>query len=348
MSIAPNNKHINDFNEIMISLGNYIPNEVKYSYFQFAMACFIEFQKNGHVIYDIMEQKDLTAEKPYDQNNVNIEEKSEEDESSEEDSVDFLSGEESDTESCEDEKSDVTIVDSTESFASIKENETDTPKLLDVGKYGTKLMNPIIVDDILNDLLFEEKSPCVEFVTDELDSNIISDYIKQNFPISEYRCVFKPDRDTDNMMYIKIYYKGLESPDKMEERIVEALKEREYFDIRTTYSSNNFREYISSFLGTGSKISHVIEKRIDERILSFRFFRPVNSPYELPTKDGILSKFAKYVGDKIPTAYYQNVPRKIEENFGGKIHGFSYMKTKKQPTDSNFVNILIFNGNKLC
>ena len=126
----------------------------------------------------------------------------------------------------------------------------------------------------------------------------------------------------------------------MEQKIRTKLDFERYVDILTTFSFEEFEKHVSSFCSTDDII--FTRKVINDRIVSYRFRKSSTAKFLMPSKALLESKFIEYKGDKTPTVYIQNVPNDIIFVLRGKIHGFSFIRTKKQPLENGVGNILIF------
>lgn len=213
-------------------------------------------------------------------------------------------------------------------------------------KFGTHLLESKVIDDELSKLIDKKETPCVAFITDENDPDVIKKYFKRNFPITEYYCTFKPDMNYNTKTYIKIIYNGLEKPEKIESRISNSLLKYDYFDVWSTLNESVFMSHISSFHSKTSKKFFCKPHPIDGRLTSYRFYKWVKKDFVLPSKTDVISKFEKYIGDKIPTAYYSDIPLCEFVNLKGKLHGYSVVRTKIQPENTNFTNIIVFREDK--
>lgn len=214
-------------------------------------------------------------------------------------------------------------------------------------QYGTGLIDAEQIDQVLTELIEKRQTPCVSFVTDETDGDAIKKYFRENFPISEYRCLYAPATGYEsNKTYVRIIYNGLESVSAMKQRIDKSLVDRDYFDIWTTFSEESFRNRIISIISSSAKIFFCKSYEINSRLTSFRFWKWNEKEFVLPSKEEVNAQFELYDGDKTPTIFYQNVPVAIFNKLKGFIYGNSLIKTKKQPSNAEFVNILVFKNNK--
>lgn len=230
-----------------------------------------------------------------------------------------------------------------------EEEKSTRTKTLSISQYGTGLIDPKIIDREL----VESNCTSVAFITKELDPDVIVKYFKNNFPISEYKCSFRPDKNYSNHMYIRIVYNDLESADDIRKRIFNGLhgtnehEAREYVDIWTTYSENAFFEYCKSFI-TERNLFVYKAHPINDRLISFRFWKwipkVIIAEFVLPTKEELLQKFTEYKGDRIPVAFYNNVPIKLFKSLKGKLHGFSFKESDNKLDPTKYVNILVFNN----
>jgi hypothetical protein len=204
--------------------------------------------------------------------------------------------------------------------------------------YGSALVSPDLIDKEICELIDDEKTPCVSFVTRETDVDTIKEYIKNNFPISEYKCSFSPDKNYENQTYIKIFYSGLESVSDMVRRIDDNLKDRAYFDIRTTNSVESFEERMASVIGgKNPRYTYTVFTFDDDRISSFRF----RKTFSVPTPVEVLEDIQSYNGTGKPVAYYSKVPIDVFKSFNGFLHGHKIIKVGIS-NNPDFCNMVVF------
>jgi hypothetical protein len=228
-----------------------------------------------------------------------------------------------------------------------KEEKTFSSLFLNPSKYGTNGVSPSTIDDIMNELIDEGKTPCVKFIMSNKSDKEIQDYMRA-FPIHEFSTRIVNDRAFPHTRkIISIFYKKLESPEQMDQRISEALKTREYFDVISTLCYDEFIKHITPVNSKPRKFA-VFLKEIDERLNSFRFIHWRQPETPIPKKTELRDMFAKsLIATKgVKVVVLKNISRMFIE-MNTTIHGYKFMKCKVQPDDESLANISVFERDKV-
>lgn len=203
-------------------------------------------------------------------------------------------------------------------------------------------VDPLVVDSKLYDVGYT-----TFFTTNGVTEDELNAYLFRNFPRTEYYTSYKPVEGSDDFR-VRITFNGITESSKMENFIDSKLKDRDFIDVFTTYGADDFTEYISPFHSDEKKKYFMTMKEIDDRITSFRFFKLSSKEFSFPTKKKLLEGFKenKYQGD-IPVTFVNNIPENVYSTLkNNTIHGFKFILSKAQPSDSSLKNIIVFSRNK--
>jgi hypothetical protein len=107
------------------------------------------------------------------------------------------------------------------------------------------------------------------FSTSEVDYDTVFNYLFNNFPKTEFKWIISKSSSTTYDISIERIYSSYK---EIKDIIDNKLKNNKYIDIYTTLSETEFKKKYSNLF----KLYYFTERKLDERIHSFRFMKKTN------------------------------------------------------------------------
>jgi hypothetical protein len=179
------------------------------------------------------------------------------------------------------------------------------------------------------------------FSTGEVTEDQVKDYLRLNFPLSEYRTSYKSNGTT---FKVKIHHVGLLPKEELIFFIDGKLETRDTFRFFTTQEEDFIRKYLHDIY-EGNERYHIGKRNtINDRISSFdiSWFK-VDSLF--PSKEKLESIFVKSTSTN-PTWKVKNVPKEKVLKMNREIHGYTFIEKKSETDSKDNTSIVIFKNFK--